>query len=281
MTRQILHSLTKSLLPLIVMIALGLTASPAHAFTKYLINPCTPDAATTCDNSNKHQVYTPTVPARNQLAVFLGGTKSKPNDYDTLSETLANHGYHVINLRHVNGTSIENSCDSSYPGDQECHRRFRAESAWGENVADPNGFAYNSTELSINLSDSITNRLLKLVNYLSTTSPYSTQGWSQFRNTSSFNTTYNTYNPVWSLTAMGGHSQGSGASLYAAKFYDLLRVAMLAGPQDSWDVQGQIFIAPWVTEGGFVTVPTGPGSGIEIDPAYVKKHTVVKKGSVT
>ena len=31
------------------------------------------------------------------------------------------------------------------------------------------------------------------------------------------------------------------------------------------------------TMGGFVTVPTGPGSGIEIDPAYIKKHSVVKR----
>jgi L-alanine-DL-glutamate epimerase-like enolase superfamily enzyme len=30
------------------------------------------------------------------------------------------------------------------------------------------------------------------------------------------------------------------------------------------------------TKAGIVTVPTGPGSGIEIDPAFVRKHTVVK-----
>ena len=30
------------------------------------------------------------------------------------------------------------------------------------------------------------------------------------------------------------------------------------------------------TEDGVVTVPTGPGSGIEIDPAFIKKHTIVK-----
>ena len=30
------------------------------------------------------------------------------------------------------------------------------------------------------------------------------------------------------------------------------------------------------TTNGVVTVPTGPGSGIEIDPAFIKKHTVVK-----
>ena len=30
------------------------------------------------------------------------------------------------------------------------------------------------------------------------------------------------------------------------------------------------------TEGGVVKVPTGPGSGIEIDPDFIKKHTVVR-----
>ena len=33
------------------------------------------------------------------------------------------------------------------------------------------------------------------------------------------------------------------------------------------------------TEGGKVKVPTGPGSGIEIDPEFIKKHTVVKRDS--
>ncbi|MEO5961475.1 MAG: mandelate racemase/muconate lactonizing enzyme family protein [Opitutaceae bacterium] len=33
------------------------------------------------------------------------------------------------------------------------------------------------------------------------------------------------------------------------------------------------------TMGGFVTVPTGPGSGIEIDPAFIKKHTVVPRAA--
>jgi L-alanine-DL-glutamate epimerase-like enolase superfamily enzyme len=31
------------------------------------------------------------------------------------------------------------------------------------------------------------------------------------------------------------------------------------------------------TEGGVVTVPTGPGSGIEIDPDFIKKHLILKR----
>jgi L-alanine-DL-glutamate epimerase-like enolase superfamily enzyme len=33
------------------------------------------------------------------------------------------------------------------------------------------------------------------------------------------------------------------------------------------------------TENGVVTVPTGPGSGIDIDPAFIRKHKVVKEVS--
>jgi L-alanine-DL-glutamate epimerase-like enolase superfamily enzyme len=32
-----------------------------------------------------------------------------------------------------------------------------------------------------------------------------------------------------------------------------------------------------LTENGVVKVPTGPGSGLDIDPAYIKKHTVVRR----
>ncbi len=35
------------------------------------------------------------------------------------------------------------------------------------------------------------------------------------------------------------------------------------------------------TDGGVVIVPTGPGSGIEIDPAFIKKHKVVKGSAAT
>jgi L-alanine-DL-glutamate epimerase-like enolase superfamily enzyme len=31
------------------------------------------------------------------------------------------------------------------------------------------------------------------------------------------------------------------------------------------------------TENGVVTVPTGPGSGIDIDPGFIKKHKVVRQ----
>jgi L-alanine-DL-glutamate epimerase-like enolase superfamily enzyme len=42
------------------------------------------------------------------------------------------------------------------------------------------------------------------------------------------------------------------------------------------DVPFECKTGPIKSENGVVTVPTGPGSGVEIDPEYVKKHEVVR-----
>lgn len=47
------------------------------------------------------------------------------------------------------------------------------------------------------------NRLLKLFDYLAKTSPYSGQGWSQFQNTNSYNSTYGAYNLNWGDVRVG------------------------------------------------------------------------------
>lgn len=49
-------------------------------------------------------------------------------------------------------------------------------------------------------------------------------------------------------------------------------------PDGTWDatVPFECKTSTLGTEGGVVTVPTGPGSGIEIDAAFIRKHKVVK-----
>lgn len=248
------------------------TAVSASAWTRYPINPCAPDSAITCDGSAPHVVYTPTPHARNELAVFFGGTFSTPGNYDKISENLAAQGYHVINMRFVNDVAVANLCpNTTRLSDPECHRKFRAENMWGENVPDPYGHAYDSTAISVGQADSIANRLLKLVNYLATTEPYEGQDWGQFRDTASFNATYGTYDLVWALVAIGGHSQGAGIGLYAGKFYGLMGVSMFAGPQDSWNDR-RVYIANWITQGGFLTATTSMfGFGNDRDALYPRQ----------
>jgi L-alanine-DL-glutamate epimerase-like enolase superfamily enzyme len=53
--------------------------------------------------------------------------------------------------------------------------------------------------------------------------------------------------------------------------------ASKGSPNPNYAKLGEILTAPVLkTEDGVVTVPTGPGSGIEIDPAFIAKHTVVQ-----
>ena len=42
------------------------------------------------------------------------------------------------------------------------------------------------------------------------------------------------------------------------------------------DVQYECKTGAIKSENGAVTVPTGPGSGVEIDPEYIKKHQLVQ-----
>jgi hypothetical protein len=159
----------------------------------------------------------------------------------------------VINTRFLNDVDVAGLCpNTTRLSDPECHRKFRAENMWGENVSDPHAHASDSPAIAVSQADSIANRLLKLVNHLATTSPYQAEGWGRFQDTTSFRDTYGTYDLVWPLVAIGGHSQGAGIALYAGKFYALLGISMFAGPQDSWK-DSRVYVANWIAEGGFVT----------------------------
>ncbi len=87
----------------------------------------------------------------------------------------------------------------------------------------------------------------------------------------------------------GAHGRGDGEGAHAAHFrraglslHDSSRlgdsergaVPRVQGSDD--EVPLECKTSSLKTEDGVVTVPTGPGSGIEIDPAFIKKHTVVK-----
>jgi L-alanine-DL-glutamate epimerase-like enolase superfamily enzyme len=78
------------------------------------------------------------------------------------------------------------------------------------------------------------------------------------------------------------HISGSGLGyLYMAHFVSAIPNA---GPYHEFknfnkSLPYECKTSSLLTENGVVTVPTGPGSGVEIDPAYIKKHIAIK-GSV-
>ncbi len=189
---------------------------------------------------------------RNKLVVVLHGTSANPQAHTELSNALSADGYHVATVRYNAVLSVTGGCpDVTQEEDPDCHQDLRAETAFGQGVADPEGSARNHPLLNITRTNSAVNRTLKLVNYLATT--YPSEGWGQFLQRdaagacTSFSTTYGACNLHWSKVVLMGHSQGASVALYLSSFYPVDRVGMLSGAYDAWDNgDGTLTTANWV-----------------------------------
>jgi len=87
-----------------------------------------------------------------KLVVFLGGTSSDASGYAALLKTLINSGYHVISLNYPNNTSV----GSLAQNDLIEYGNIRNEIVNGINT---------SSKISVSYSNSIINRLHKLLSY--------------------------------------------------------------------------------------------------------------------
>ncbi len=174
----------------------------------------------------QHYVWLPAARRENgKLFVFMPGTGNKPADYQYFSGEAARAGYHVIGLTYRNDRAIESVC----PGDAtlnpprppspdvDCSGKMRLETQIG---VDPP--ADISTDVTVNVANSIDHRLTKLLVYLDGKSPH--DGWSRFLRDGK---------PNWSRIAVGGQSQGAGQAALIAQLRRVARVVMLSGPPDS------------------------------------------------
>lgn len=193
-------------------------------------------------NGYKHYVVAPSVETdrKNVLVVFLGGSTSKPGDYTDISDFVAGLGYGVIDLRYPNSEVVGTVCAIS----DDCFRNIRGETVFGEGQAyAANEPTYDSSLTSVNTANSIINRLVALLDYLSnqsgTPNP-SNAYWAQFL-TANSNSPYTGTHigkayPNWSKTVIAGHSQGGGHSAFIGTHLPsgtaVRRVVMLSAPND-------------------------------------------------
>jgi hypothetical protein len=233
--------------------------------TSWAVNPKTTDPAISNDATFTHLAYAPSGVPLGKLAVVLHGTGSSPQAYLELAGSLRSAGFHVIVLRYSAALGTLGACpDTGAATDPDCHRIFRSETVFGAGVPDPTGHAYDHPLANINLSNSVMNRLLKLVDYLRTVAPGA--GWDSFQQRSgtactSMNTTYGACDLDWTKVVAVGHSQGAGVGLYLGKFFPLSKIVMLSGTYDAYNLGGGSFtIAPWVAEGGMATANTDIGT---------------------
>jgi hypothetical protein len=153
----------------------------------------------------------PSVGASGQLVVFLPGTQAQPEHYLLILRAAAAKGYHAIGLNHVNAAAVGQMC--AHDPAPDCHGQVRDEVITGQD---------RSPLVSVGASDSIVNRLAKLLAFLHTT--YPTEGWGQFLDAQR--------TPVWAKLNVAGHSQGGGHAGVMAKMFSLNRVAYFSSPAD-------------------------------------------------
>ncbi len=162
------------------------------------------------DTFGYHQTYVNTAVAPlHKLFLFLPGSNSTPFAYDEIQKLAANLGYHSLGISYSNAT-ISPMCSGS--SDSLCFDKVRNEVIDGVDL---------TPLVSVNIANSITNRILKALQYLDTA--YPAEQWGQFYNGSSI---------AWSKMAVAGHSQGGGHAALIAKQHVVDRAALFAAPKD-------------------------------------------------
>jgi hypothetical protein len=188
---------------------LNLSAAFAQLNTFY-VTPISTNAGYVAAQDSHLVALNPAVTSNNLLLVFIDGSGSKTKDYTFFPKLAASLGYHVVSVAYPNSPTIGSVCAAS--ADSMCYDNYRQEVCYGTPV---------SSSIAVDSLNSIHNRLVNLLTYLSTT--YPSDGWGQFVTTNDVN---------WSSVVTSGHSQGSGHALYFAKTKAIHRVIMFAGVDD-------------------------------------------------
>jgi hypothetical protein len=190
---------------LIACIALSQLASFAQTVTWTSVRPHTTDANIPEDSYNiSHYIGRSSVDTMNALVVFLPGTYRKPADYLFVMGEMAKMGYRVIGLMYKTDPPINPICRST--DDETCHFRARMENVDGVD---------RHTSVTVDATNSILNRLSKMLQYLITTHP--SDNWQQF---------YSSGQLQWNKIIVTGHSQGASLAGVIGKQFPAKRVVM-------------------------------------------------------
>ncbi len=168
------------------------------------------DASLPFELAGHHVFLNTKCSSKNVLLVYLVGSYDNPTSTIKFPSLAANNGYHAVSLRYPNGVAAKTACANST--DVNCYLNFRKEIIEGIDY---------SSEVSVDASNSINNRLLKLIQYLDANHP--TESWGQYYSGSAIN---------WSKIATAGHSQGGGHAAVMGISNSLNRVLMFSSPND-------------------------------------------------
>lgn len=176
----------------------------------YPVTPSVTEAAIKAFNAPHLVYFNPNVKPRNELLVFLPGTNGKPGGTNLFCQTAADLGYHTVALSYptdIPATAVRESTDP------EAFEKFRLEIIEGRDL---------SPRVSVNRTNSIENRLIKLLQHLDKSDPHGR--WGQYLTASGA--------LHWPGIAVSGHSQGGGHAALIATKHRVARAIMTGAPKD-------------------------------------------------
>lgn len=193
------------------------------------------------DAARHHRVVVPDGPRAPHLVVMLGGSNVAAGGYSDFTAHAAELGYVAINLSYPNRGTIGAACQATQAAER-CFEQARGEIVFGAGVPDPNGDVYSSDRVSVDAANSISGRLVALIDHLAVEDP----SWNRFlvEDASSPYTAAHR-GPVrlkHQKLILAGHSQGGGHAAFLAMQVPVERVVMLGSPDDTT----QSGTAPWI-----------------------------------
>jgi hypothetical protein len=166
------------------------------------------------------------------LYVFLPATGNVPGDYTLIQREALDLGYHVIGLAYPNKDAVVKLCNPlpdiniGSGSRQQCYEDVRLQTIDGTPRYFTDMKGGQQTYTKVDTTNSIDNRLVTLLSYLTTT--YPREGWQGFLRVNDANI----LEPDWSHIVVAGHSQGGGNAAMIGKLHRVARVAMISSPPD-------------------------------------------------
>ena len=152
---------------------------------------------------------------RHELLLWLTGTGGKGHDAQGFSNLAADLGYHVVTLMFPDDIPAAACANDSNPKSFE---NFRMAIIQGGHAIYQGG----RKDISIERSESIENRLIKLLQHLQKNRPK--ENWAQFLNEDG--------TIKWDSVAVAGQSQGGGLAALIGIKHHVARVMCFGAPKD-------------------------------------------------
>jgi hypothetical protein len=182
------------------------------------VNPQATDSGITMALEDHYVWINNCVRTNQKLLVFMPGATQTPGAYQDVQRVAAAAGYHVIGLMYPNGVNLATACaEPDHAPADACFNNARLQILDGlEPTVEP------TNVVSVDVPNSINNRLTKLLQYLATRFPE--EGWERFLLNGA---------PKWSQIAVSGHSQGGGEAALIAKLNVTDRVVLFSAVPDT------------------------------------------------